>query len=407
MKELWKEYRGQLLLCLFSVFVGCIVGAIDAVFGRGLAFLTKFRESYGCWFLLGLPFAAAGIAWVYKNYGGKCNKGMKLVFEAEEGKEKHIPLLLIPLATVATWLTHLFGGSAGREGVAIQIGATVSNWFADKLPVENASAYLIPIGMAAGFGGLFQTPITAILFAAEVLVAGEIRYPAFLPSLFAALSAAYTSSFLGLASSALPMDISMSLTPLCIVQCILLGLIFGFAGNLFSILMHKGQQFTARLFPSPVRKALVVGTITMLCLFLFHQGRYSGSGANLIGYALHGEKIYAYDWLLKMVLTIMTMASGLMGGEVVPLFTVGATLGACVAPCLGLPAAFGAMLGYSGVFCAGTNTFFAAVFVGCEVFGFQYLPFFFTVCTVAYVFNQNHSIYGLQKVLFKKQQTSE
>ena len=402
MKTMYEEYKDQILLCLLAIVIGCIVGAIDTIFGRVLGLLTNLRESFGCWFLIGIPFVGMFIAYMYQKYGKKCRKGMKLVFEVEDGVEDKIPLLLIPFSMVGTWLTHLVGGSAGREGVAVQIGATVSNWFSDKFSLKNAQKYFVPIGMSAGFGGLFQTPITACLFASEVLVAGEIRYPAFLPSLFSALAASYTSKFLGLSSSAMTVDVLVELTPSVIIKCLVLGLLFGIVGNLFSIGMHKAQQLAANTFPNSYAKALVIGSITMISLFVLHAGRYSGAGGNLITLALNGD-VYWYDWLLKMILTILTMCSGLMGGEVVPLFTIGATLGAVVGPLFSLPTAFVAMLGYSAVFCAGTNTFFAAMFVGAEIFGFEYLPYFFIVCTVAYIFNQNHSIYGLQKVLFSKQ----
>lgn len=193
------DIKVQIVLCLIAVVIGVVTGALDALFGIGLSTLTTFRQNIGnLYFLPFIPIVALFIAFMYKKYGGKCKKGMSLVFEVENEKEETIPLLLIPFAIVGTWLTHLFGGSAGREGVAMQIGATVSNWFFDKLHIEKASKYLLPIGMAAGFAGLFQTPIASVLFAMEVLVAGEIRYPALLPSMVAAWIAAYTSKFLGL-----------------------------------------------------------------------------------------------------------------------------------------------------------------------------------------------------------------
>ncbi len=398
----FKNVKVQIVLCLLAIIIGVITGGIDALFGIVLGKLTSFRETNNLYFLIFIPIGALVVSYMFQKYGGKCKKGMGLVFEVEEGKEKDIPLLLIPFAVCGTWISHLVGGSAGREGVAMQIGATVSNWFADKLNLEYASRYLLPIGLSAGFAGLFQTPIASVLFAMEVLVAGEIRYPIFLPSLVAAYVASKTSSFLGLSSSAIAFSGTLDWNTKTMIVLVILGIIFGIVGDAFSFCMHTAQHKAAALFPNPVRKSLILGSIVAVLLIVCHCGRYSGAGGNLITLAINHEQIYVYDWILKFGLTILTMCSGLMGGEVVPLFTIGATLGAVLGPVFGIDSAFVAMLGYAAVFSSGTNTFFAAIFVGSEIFGFQYMPYFFIVCAVSYVCNKNHSIYGLQKAIFPR-----
>ncbi len=400
--EYLKNAKLQIVLCLLAIIIGIITGGIDALFGIVLGKLTNVRETNNLIFLIFLPVGALVISYVFQKYGGKCKKGMGLVFEVESGKEKDIPLLLIPFAVCGTWISHFVGGSAGREGVAMQIGATVSNWFADKIHLENASKYLLPIGLSAGFAGLFQTPIASVLFAMEVLIAGEIRYPVFLPSLVAAYVADYTSSLLGLSSSAISFSGSLNLNGKTMIILVILGILFGIVGDAFSYCMHQAQHKAASFFPNPIRKSLVLGPVVAVLLILCHCGRYSGAGGNLITLAINHEQIYAYDWILKFGLTILTMCSGLMGGEVVPLFTIGATLGAFVGPIFGIDSAFAAMLGYAAVFASGTNTFFAAIFVGSEIFGFQYMPYFFIVCAVSYICNKNHSIYGLQKTVFPR-----
>lgn len=398
----FKNVKVQIVLCLLAIMIGVITGGIDALFGIVLGKLTSFRETNNLYFLIFIPIGALVVSYMFQKYGGKCKKGMGLVFEVEEGKEKDIPLLLIPFAVCGTWISHLVGGSAGREGVAMQIGATVSNWFADKLNLEYASRYLLPIGLSAGFAGLFQTPIASVLFAMEVLVAGEIRYPIFLPSLVAAYFASKTSSFLGLSSSAIAFSGTLDWNTKTMIVLVILGIIFGIVGDAFSFCMHTAQHKAAALFSNPVRKSLILGSIVAVLLIVCHCGRYSGAGGNLITLAINHEQIYVYDWILKFGLTILTMCSGLMGGEVVPLFTIGATLGAVLGPVFGIDSAFVAMLGYAAVFSSGTNTFFAAIFVGSEIFGFQYMPYFFIVCAVSYVCNKNHSIYGLQKAIFPR-----
>lgn len=405
--DIFQSVKIQVLLCVLGVVIGIITGSIDALFGIVLEKLTEFRQGFGWVFLLTIPIGAYIVSLLYYKFGGVCKKGMGLVFEVEEGKAKKIPLLLIPFAIVGTWITHLVGGSAGREGVAMQIGATVSNWFANKVCLENASRYFLPIGMAAGFAGLFQTPLASVLFAMEVMVAGEIRYPILLPALVASFVASNTSAFLGLPSSAIGFDGSLAWNGHTMLILVLLGVLFGIVGLAFSYYMHAAQHKAAQVFPNPMRKAVVLGCVLSVSLILLHSGRYSGAGGNLITYAVSGKTIYAYDWFLKAVLTILTMSCGLMGGEVVPLFTIGAALGAVVGPLLGIDGAFAAMLGYAAVFAAGTNTFFAAMFVGAEVFGFQYIPYLFVVCAVAYACNKNGSIYSLQKSVFPRRNKKE
>lgn len=401
--KLVDDCKVQILLCLISIPIGIITGAIDALFGIVLSFLTTFRQTHNnLFFLPFIPVVAMFIAYMFKKYGGKCKKGMSLVFEVEDEKEETIPLLLIPFAIIGTWLTHLFGGSAGREGVAMQIGATVANFFYDKLHIQKASKYLLPIGMAAGFAGLFQTPIAAVLFAMEVLVAGEIRYPALLPAIVASWIATFTSSHLGLKETAMSLDIYVTLDTKTWIQIIVLGLVFGIVGRAFSFCMHYAQHKAAQYFPDPIKKALILGTVNAILLIVLFQGRYSGSGASLIEETMNGGTIHVYDWILKFGLTILTMCTGMMGGEVVPLFTIGATLGAVLGPLVGMNSLVAAMLGYTAVFASGTNTFFAAIFIGAEIFGFAYIPYFFIICSIAYICNKNESIYGLQKAIFKR-----
>lgn len=400
MKTYLQSGKTQIILCLIALIVGIVTGCIDALFGIVLTKLTTIREETNQWLLLALPVGAMLLAYIFHQYAGKCNKGMRLIFEVDEGKEKKVPLALIPFAVGGTWLTHLVGGSAGREGVAMQIGESVSSWFSDKVKIANINQYLLPIGFAAGFSGLFQTPIASILFAMEVLVSGEIRYPALLPSVVGAFVASYTSSALGLPSSAIGVEIQVQENIQLWIGMIVLGIIFGFVGNAFSYCMHEAQSYAAKCFHNPIQKAFVLGAILTVLLFVLHHGRYTGAGGNLITAAMQSNTIYPYDWILKFALTILTMCAGLMGGEVVPLFTIGTTLGVVLGPLVGMNPLLAGILGYCAVFSAGTNTFLAAIFVGGEIFGFAYMPYIFVTCAIAFVCNQNHSIYHLQKLLF-------
>ena len=189
MNERIRAYRDTLLLTLIALPLGLAIGAMDALFGRVLLSVTAFRMAHVYSLLPFLGLVGVGIVWCYQKVGGTSGKGMTLLFEAGHGDTQDIPLRLIPLVMVSTWLTHLFGGSAGREGVAVQIGGTLAHSIGKRLPIPNAGKQLLLTGMAAGFAGLFRTPIAATFFALEVLTAGVLEYSALLPALVASFSA--------------------------------------------------------------------------------------------------------------------------------------------------------------------------------------------------------------------------
>lgn len=286
---------------------------MDAVFGRVLLYLGAVRDAHTAWFLPFLGLIGALMAWAYKRYGAGCENGMGMVFEAGHAEREAIPLRLVPFVICATWLTHLFGGSAGREGVAVQLGAA-PEWSA---------------------------------------------------------------------------ELALELTAL--------GIVFGLTGAAFAFCLKRAKKLAQNRLKNPVLRALVMGVALSAVLYLLYRGRYCGLGTNLINASLAGEPIYAWDWALKLALTVLTLSAGFQGGEVTPLFSIGASLGAALAGLLGLPAAFCAALGYAAVFGSATNTLLAPALIGAEVFGWAAAPHFFAVCALAYAVNGGRSIYSGQK----------
>lgn len=302
-----------LVLIAVAVPTGIAVGAVDAVFGRVLLYLGAVRDAHTAWFLPFLGLIGALMAWAYKRYGAGCENGMGMVFEAGHAEREAIPLRLVPFVICATWLTHLFGGSAGREGVAVQLGAA-PEWSA---------------------------------------------------------------------------ELALELTAL--------GIVFGLTGAAFAFCLKRAKKLAQNRLKNPVLRALVMGVALSAVLYLLYRGRYCGLGTNLINASLAGEPIYAWDWALKLALTVLTLSAGFQGGEVTPLFSIGASLGAALAGLLGLPAAFCAALGYAAVFGSATNTLLAPALIGAEVFGWAAAPHFFAVCALAYAVNGCRSIYSGQK----------
>jgi H+/Cl- antiporter ClcA len=331
---------------------------------------------------------------------------MSLIFAASNGEEKVIPKRLVPLIMVSTWITHLFGGSAGREGVAVQIGGTVGHTLGRTLSksrifnmnVQEMTKLLLITGMGAGFAGLFQTPIAAIFFALEVLMAGTIMYRALFPCMIASIVASLTSHTLGLEKFSVDLKVNVDFNPSMIGKLILLGILFGIVGGLFTYLLKWCKDILSKYFANPILKVFIIGCVLSVLLLVLYQGRYSGLGTNLIGAAFHNEPIYSYDWIIKIVLTIVTLSAGFQGGEVTPLFSIGASFGVVIAGILGVPLELAAALGYAAVFGSATNTLLAPIFIGVEVFGYEYLPYFVVSVGIAYVFNGNKSIYASQKI---------
>lgn len=305
--------KKTLVLIAVVVPTGIAVGAVDAVFGRVLLYLGAVRDAHTAWFLPFLGLIGALMAWAYKRYGAGCENGMGMVFEAGHAEREAIPLRLVAFVICATWLTHLFGGSAGREGVAVQLAAA-QEWSA---------------------------------------------------------------------------ELALELTAL--------GIVFGLTGAAFAFCLKRAKKLAQNRLKNPVLRALVMGVALSAVLYLLYRGRYCGLGTNLINASLAGEPIYAWDWALKLALTVLTLSAGFQGGEVTPLFSIGASLGAALAGLLGLPAAFCAALGYAAVFGSATNTLLAPALIGAEVFGWAAAPHFFAVCALSYAVNGGRSIYSGQK----------
>ena len=390
----WCAEDGRTVLwTLIGIGIGVIAGALDFLFASGLQLCTQLRTAH-LWLLAPfLGLAGLLIVTLYRRYGQRAKRGMALVFDLAQGDEQQSELRLIPLLSVSTWLSHLFGGSVGREGVAVQINAVMAQYCSRWIRLPDASRMLTLTGMAAGFGGLFQTPLAATFFALEVITPGRLRLEALAPALSAAFSACMCSGFLGLRHSVFTFDAAFSLRLPLLGKAALLGILFGLCGLAFSASLTFMKRKMAAWMPDPRVRILLCGALISFLILLLHQGRYAGLGTNLIDMSQGAGEIFWYDWLLKGALTVLTLSAGFQGGEGTPLFSIGASLGAVLAPAFGLSAASGAALGYASVFASASNTLIAPILIGAEVFGLQALPFFVVSVAFSRLFNHGRSIY--------------
>ncbi|HFI0054545.1 TPA: chloride channel protein [Streptococcus suis] len=380
---------------VFSILIGLVAGLVTTFFGKILLGVGDLRSEFFTYLIPFLPLAGLVIVFIYQKWGREVQAGMGLVFKAGQGENVHISPVLIPLIISTTWLSHLFGASVGREGVAVQLGASLSHWLQKHGFTHLPKDMVTKIGMAAGFAGLFQTPLAASFFAIEVLVVGQYSWTSLPYCLVAAFMASTTSHLLGLekfshAISAPTFQFTDSFKLLLIALC------FGIIGNFFAWFLVQAKNISTRWLPNPYIKIAIMGIGLTVLLFFFHQGRYAGLGTNLIDVSLAGEQLFAYDWLLKLLLTCLCLAAGFQGGEVTPLFAIGASSGAVLAGLLGLPTELVVALSYCAVFGTATNTLLAPIFISYEVFGANILPYAIPVLAIAYLINRKQTIYGMQ-----------
>lgn len=397
MKGIGKQALRLLALCAVAAAVGVAAGALAAVFGRGLLAIGAVRDAHPGRWLPFLPLAGAVIAWCYRRWGSRAGRGMGLVIDAAFDEEKTIPRRLIPMIFLSTWATHLFGGSAGREGVAVQMGAALGRGAGRLLPMQNAKKLLLKAGMAAGFGGLFRTPFAAALFAVEVTAVGRLDLEALLPVLAASLTASWTSGALELEKFTVELTGLPVLNGPIALRLACLGLCFGLVGALFAIGLGRAKAFLGQRMHNPVARAALVGAVVAVASLACHWGRYSGLGTNLITAAFAGGTVYWYDWLAKLLFTVVTLAGGFQGGEVTPLFSIGASLGVWLAPLAGVPVPVAAAAGYCAVFGAASRTLLAPALIAGEVFGWEFLPFGLLCCAAARVCSGGATIYPAQR----------
>lgn len=396
-RELYYRFVRVLFYAFLAVLIGVAVGVIATIFGQGLYLINAFREIHPK-LIFTLPFSGLLMIWVYLRYGRKVLGGMGLIFRsAEEGSD--IPFRLVPLAIFGTWLTHLSGGSAGREGVAVQIGATIASRFARFLPEDAHRHILLLTGVAAGFGGLFGTPVAGTMFALELLVVGKLYYEALVPALIGGFVASFTSAFLGLPHMKVALSNFPLLLPKSIAIILGLGFLFGLVGRSFSWSIFHLRLYFAHLIEKPLYRIAILGAFLAIGLYLFGEGRYSGLGETLFMASFKEDTVYWYDSMAKFIFTVLTLSIGFQGGELTPLFVIGATLGATLGVLVGLPPAFVAALGAIAVFGSATHTFLTPIFIGVEIFGTEGIIFFFAVSVASFVMSGRESIYQNQKDL--------
>jgi len=403
---------------LLIIPVAVIVGSLNAFFLWVLNLATETRID-NAWLIYLLPLAGIVIVYCYRNLGKNSEGGNNLIMDEIHEPGAGIPTRMGPLVLFTTVITHLFGGSAGREGTAVQIGGATTHWLARIFKLNEADTRLILIaGVAAGFGAVFGTPLTGAIFALEVLAIGRLRYDAIIPALFAAILADVVCSAWGAHHTHYRIDFLETITLfehavkvdiVMVVKIVLAAIAFGLAGYLFGELTHVFKDIFKATLKNPYLIVVVGGLIVIAAVHLIGNNDYIGlgvyssreGGVSILSAFTEGGAEW-YSWLLKLLLTAITLAAGYKGGEVTPLFFVGATLGNTMAWVLGAPVDLFAALGFLAVFAAATNTPLACTIMGVELFGAEHMLYFAIACYTAYYFSGHTGIYSSQRVAVPK-----
>ena len=371
---------------------------VGSAFHIGVEKATELRGAHG-WLLWCLPLAGLVIVGFYKLTKTEGQGTNDIIDAVHLGKG--LSIFLLPAIFLGTVLTHLTGGSAGREGAALQLGGCISGSLGRLLKLNDKDERIITMcGMAGGFSALFGTPLSAAVFAMEVESIGVMYYAALVPCVLSALIANLISGYLGVASTAFSLAPVPELSPVVFLQVIGLGVLCGILANLFCRAMHLGGKLYGKV-SNPYLRAALGGALVAALSLMEGSGDYNGAGMQVIVAALAGSAV-PWAFVLKIVFTVLTLGAGFKGGEIVPCFFVGATFGCTVAPLIGMNPGFGAALGLVAVFCGVTNSPMTSILLGYELFGGQGVALMALGAAVSYLLSGYSGLYREQKILYSK-----
>jgi len=379
-----------------AALVGILAGVTASGFLYLLDFATRTREAAP--FLVGaLPFLGLGVGALYHHFGGPAQKGARLLLEEIHEPKQVIPARLAPLVLVGTLATHLGGGSAGREGTAVQMGGSLAEMVAQKFRVSaEERRQLLMAGLGAGFGAAVGAPLAGVIFGLEVIYAGRLRIKGILAVAIASVLAAATAHLLRAPHTVYPSAGAIPFDGLNVVKVILAGLAFGLGARIFIAVTHLIESAQTRFVRYPPLRPFVGGCLLLALFSLLGSLRYAGLGIPVIQAALTGEAM-PLDPLAKGIATALTLGSGFKGGEFIPLVFIGATLGTLLAGLLSVPANLLASVGFSALFGAAARAPLACAVMSAELFGISVFPYALAAGYAAFLLSGSRSVYPGQR----------
>lgn len=380
---------------ILSVITGIVVGLFGSLFGHVLTFVNNLRADYPI-ITFGLPLGGLLIVfliWLCKHENDKGTNGILSAVHSDVD----IPFKVAPLIFINTTITHLFGGSSGREGAAVQLGGSIAESLSGLFRLQKEDRrVLIMCGMSAGFAALFGTPMAAAAFSLELFIVGTMPYGALMPCVFSAVTAKLIAGFLKVAPEVFPVKTEPGLDLSMMIKAAILAALTGLVAVLFCKVVHGAGKLSKRLIKNPYLRIFAGGCLILLLSAIIGTGEYLGSGMGIIEHIFHTGTIDWYAFLLKILFTAITLGVGYKGGEIVPSFTVGAAFGCAMSVLLGMPADLAAACGMVGAFCGVTNCPIASILIGIELFGGADTPYYLITAAVSMTVSGRTSLYSTQ-----------
>ncbi len=384
---------------VLASLVGCLGGIIGSAFHLSVDYVTELRTKHG-WILFLLPLGGLIITGFYHLFRSKGHIDTNRVLEAVRSEEK-VPLVMVPLIFISTVITHMLGGSAGREGAALQLGGSIGYNVGKAVHLKKNDIHIIVMaGMSSVFAALFGTPMTAAVFALEVVNVGVLHYTGLLPCLIASTAAFQISKLFGIVPVQFKVFVQ-DFTVLHMGQVMVLAVFCAVVSIIFCTFIKRTETYMEKWFPNRYVRAVCGAVCIVLLTMLFKTRDYNGAGMEIINRAMSGEA-RPEAFILKIIFTAITIAAGFKGGEIVPAFFVGSTFGCVVSSMLGLDAGFGAAIGFVALFCGAVNCPLASLLLSIEVFGAEGIMYFAIVCGVSYMMSGYFGLYKSQHIIYSK-----
>lgn len=399
--ERWGErtFGSFFKWALIGVVIGAVVGLVGSAFSFALSECALMRERHS-WVIWLLPVCGVGVVSVYKLLKIHSDKGTNMVLLAVRDGSNMTWRNTISIF-LGSVLTHLGGGSAGREGAALQIGGSIGSQIGLWLKLGEQDHRLITMcGMSAGFSALFGTPCAAAFFSMEVISVGIMHYSAIVPCAAAAVTGSMISSLFGVNGENFTVTLD-SVNAVVFLKTAFIAVLFGMLSILFCFVLKQSGRLYKRLLKNHYLRIIAGGTLVALLTFAIGTFDYNGAGSQVIARAF-AERAGVEEFLLKLLFTALTLGAGYKGGEILPVFFVGSTFGSFIAPAFGLDCSFGAAVGLCSLFCGVTNCPVTAVILSVELFGGEYLPLYLLACGISYLLSGYMGLYSEQKIVYSK-----
>ncbi len=398
--DLLGRVRVLLRWLILGSITGIVVGFIGAVFSEAISIVTAFRTENDL-IILALPVAGLFIVFLYRLCKDYEDKGTNLVISSIQQGE-NLPITKAPLIFISTTITHLFGGSTGRESAALQMGGSIGFNLGKLFRLKEGNIKIITMcGMSAAFSALFGTPLTASFMAMEIENVGVMYYSALVPCVVSALVAKGMSSIMGVSGEQFMVFTVPNFNPYHAVATGVLAILCAVLSVLFCRLLKFSGKYYKKFFPNPYVRIFVGGCLVVALTFLTGTRNYNGAGMNVIEMAILGD-VPKHAFILKMIFTALTLGAGFKGGEIVPALYVGATFGSLYSQLFGFDPALCAAIGMGALFCGVTNCPISSLFICFELFGANGMLFYLLAIALSYTFSGYTGLYSSQKIMYSK-----